>query len=95
MAGRSRQISFRVDDDLAEKIGVAAVGEELATADFVRKVFRYGFREYEKVGSLHDLRSEVGDKAKRQVGMEKRVAANIEASTGEAREKRGGKRKAG
>jgi hypothetical protein len=59
--GPSRQISFRVDKELAKKIEEAAVFEELALADFARKLFKRAFQEYETAGSLHALRAKDGD----------------------------------
>ena len=49
------QLSFREEKALVDKVDDAANREELARADFVRKVFRHGFRRYESAGSLHAL----------------------------------------
>lgn len=56
-----RQVSFRVPADMYEKIGAAADFEDLAIADFCRKILRYGFRDYETAGSLHVLRNKSSD----------------------------------
>jgi hypothetical protein len=73
--GKSRQISFREKEALSELIEQAAKKEDLALADFVRKVFRYGFREYETAGSLYALRVriEAAEEAKRLVKLERRM----------------------
>lgn len=75
---KTRQISFRVNDDFAERIGRAAEREELAWADFVRKVFRLGLERYEAAGSLEGLRSETREAVERQTAMERELydAAN-------------------
>lgn len=65
---KSRQISFRVEGELAKKIEEAATFEELRTADFVRKVFKFAFREYETAGSLHALRSAEESTPRRKAG---------------------------
>jgi hypothetical protein len=57
MKKHTRQISFRADPELAGKVEAAAAFEELALADFVRKIFRFAFKEYETAGSLHALRA--------------------------------------
>lgn len=92
--GQSRQISFRIEEEIAARVEAAATVEDLALADFVRKVFRVAFSQYETAGSLHAMRqgAEAGELAKRQVALEKKVAASLQSS---AEEKRGGKRKAG
>jgi DNA-binding PadR family transcriptional regulator len=48
MAQRTKgsQVSFRVEDDLARAIQEAADLEEMTLADFVRRVFQYGFYRY-------------------------------------------------
>jgi uncharacterized protein (DUF1778 family) len=48
MAYKSKgtSISFRLEDDVAEVVQKAADREDLTLADFVRKVFRYGFHRY-------------------------------------------------
>ncbi len=53
----SRQVSFRIDRDLGKKIDEAAAFEELAVADFTRKLFKRAFQDYETAGSLHALRA--------------------------------------
>lgn len=70
--GRSQQISFRADDELASKIQAASKVEEIPVADFVRKIFRFAFKEYQTAGSLYALRVRVdaAAEAKRQVALE-------------------------
>jgi len=48
MAYKSKgtSISFRIEDDVAKAVQEAADLEDLTLADFVRKVFRYGFHRY-------------------------------------------------
>jgi hypothetical protein len=48
MAYRSKgaSISFRLEDDVAQAVQEAADLEDLTLADFVRKLFRYGFYRY-------------------------------------------------
>jgi DNA-binding PadR family transcriptional regulator len=50
MAQRTKgsQVSFRVEDDLARAIQEAADLEEMTLADFVRRVFGYGFHKYRR-----------------------------------------------
>jgi hypothetical protein len=74
--GKSRQISFREKEELAARIYEAAQHEDLELADFVRKVFRYAFKEYQVAGSLYALRArvEAAEEAKRQVALEKKLA---------------------
>lgn len=55
---KTRQLSFRAELELFEKVEAAAQFEDLSTADFVRKIFRRAYREYEAAGSLHVLRSQ-------------------------------------
>ena len=43
---KGTSISFRIEDDVAKAIQEAADLEDLTLADFVRKVFRYGFFRY-------------------------------------------------
>jgi hypothetical protein len=73
--GSSRQISFREKEELAKKIVEAAKVEDRDLADFVRKLVRLAFREYETAGSLHAMRVRVdaAEEAKRQVEIESRV----------------------
>ncbi len=68
--GKPNQISFRVQNGEADEIGRAARDEDLAIADFVRKIFRWGFEQYKTTGSLFDLRH-VSVKA--QVARERKV----------------------
>lgn len=57
MAEPGRQISFRIPVDLYKKVAQAADQEELAVADFCRKIFKSAYQNYEAAGSLHVLRS--------------------------------------
>lgn len=57
----TEQISFRLETESAAKVKAAAEMEEIAIADFARKVFRRGMREYEIAGSLHAMRSQEAD----------------------------------
>lgn len=68
---KNKQISFRVDDDLATRVDDAAEREELPVADFVRKIFRMGFERYEMLGSLHALRDGASGAVKRQTAIER------------------------
>lgn len=47
---KTRQISFKVEDSLADRIEAAAEGDDIPVADFVRKVFLWGLDQYEAVG---------------------------------------------
>jgi len=53
---KTKQVSFKVDDNLYERIALAAEEEELSQADFVRKLFVWGFEQYHAVGSWRSLR---------------------------------------
>jgi hypothetical protein len=55
---KGMQVSFREEEEFAERVRHAAELEELSFADFVRKVFRHGFMEYQRAGSLFALRKE-------------------------------------
>jgi hypothetical protein len=55
---KEHQISFREEKEIVERILAAAEKEDLTPADFVRKVFRQGFRRYEVLGSLFALINE-------------------------------------
>jgi hypothetical protein len=70
--GKSRQISFREKEDLAAKVLEAAKVEDLDLADFVRKIFRFAFKEYQTAGSLYALRVrvEAAEGAKNQIAIE-------------------------
>ncbi len=57
----SKQISFRAEAELAARVEAAAAFEELALADFVRKIFRVAMKEYDDAGSLHALRAKYID----------------------------------
>jgi hypothetical protein len=81
---KRNQLSFRVEVDFSDEVEAAAASEELATADFVRKVFKWAFGEYKKSGTLQNLR---GNTVERQVEMEHRVFERIKARP------KGGKRK--
>ena len=70
------QISFRVDDELNDQMAKAADVEELAVADFVRKVFKWAFAEYQKAGSLYTLRQHI---VARQVKIERKVYERIKS----------------
>jgi hypothetical protein len=59
----SRQMSFRIEPELAKKVEEAAAFEELKVADFTRKLFRRAFEDYETAGSLHALRAAENDGA--------------------------------
>lgn len=72
------QISFRIEDGLNERVEAAAVNEDLAVADFVRKVFKLGFALYEQAGSLHVLRA---DMVKMQTAVERRVYERHQAKS--------------
>jgi hypothetical protein len=54
---KTKQISFKVEDSAARRIESAAELEDIPLADFVRKIFAWGFDQYESVGSLRGLRS--------------------------------------
>lgn len=77
---QTRQLSFREDEALVARIEAAAVVEDLSVADFVRKVFRFGFRSYELSGSLYALRTrlEIYEKAQTQVELEREVESNLD-----------------
>jgi hypothetical protein len=53
----TRQLSFRDEDATVEYILAAAEFEEIPVADFIRKLCRYGLRQYRKAGSLYALRA--------------------------------------
>jgi len=53
---KSAQISFKVDEKTRSGVQKATNDEDLKVADFVRKIFRWGFEQYERAGSLHALR---------------------------------------
>jgi hypothetical protein len=73
---KRNQLSFRVEVDFSDEVEAAAAGEELAVADFVRKVFKWAFAEYKKAGTLQNLR---GNAVERQVELEQRVFERIKA----------------
>ena len=55
---KEKQISFKVEDELAKEIERAADREDLKVADFVRKVFKYGMFKYRTAGRLWHLQAE-------------------------------------
>ncbi len=80
--GKSRQISFREKEDLYRRVEDSARDEDLAIADFVRKVFRVGFREYEAHGSLHAvrIRADAVENALRAVDLDREAQAKVRRS---------------
>jgi len=54
----TRQLSFRIEEELYAKVQEAATGktEDLALADFARKLFEIAFKRYQEAGSLYALR---------------------------------------
>jgi hypothetical protein len=66
---KGTQVSFREDQEFADRVRQWAELEELSFADFVRKVFHVGLREYEKAGSLYALKTE-----ERQAMLERQAA---------------------
>ena len=54
---KDMQFAFRVDFETGERVKAGAESEEIATADFIRKLIRYALQQYEAAGSLHALRS--------------------------------------
>jgi hypothetical protein len=62
MAQRTKgtQISFRIEDEAARAIQEAADLEDLTLADFVRRVFQYGFFRYQQTeGGIFPLLQEL------------------------------------
>ncbi|HEX4381205.1 MAG TPA: hypothetical protein VH022_14280 [Candidatus Acidoferrum sp.] len=55
-SSKEKQVSFRVEDDLSDRIDRAAEVEDLKRADFVRKIFVMGFERYARAQSLHQFR---------------------------------------
>ncbi len=55
-ASKIKQVSFKVDPPLYDRIESAAEVEDLASADFVRKLFVWSLEQYESVGSIRSLR---------------------------------------
>jgi hypothetical protein len=53
---KSEQVSFKVTAADWQNIEEALREEDLPLADFVRKVFLWGLRQFEVVGSLRTLR---------------------------------------
>jgi hypothetical protein len=78
--GKSVQVSFREKVEAVLRIDDYAKVEDLGRADFVRKVFRYGLKEYETAGSLHAmrLRVDIAAEAKRQVALERAVQKKLD-----------------
>ncbi|HXI42391.1 MAG TPA: hypothetical protein VNH83_20575 [Bryobacteraceae bacterium] len=54
---KEMQFAFRVDFETGERVKAGAQSEEIATADFIRKLIRYALQQYEAAGSLHALRT--------------------------------------
>jgi hypothetical protein len=54
---KRNQLSFRVEEDFSDAVEAAASTEDLAVADFVRKLFKLAFAEYQQIGSLHAMRA--------------------------------------
>jgi hypothetical protein len=88
--GKSVQVSFREKVEAVLRIDAAAKVEDLDRADFVRKVFRYGFREYETAGSLYAMRARVdaAEEAKRQVAIERAEQKKLNTEKRRKSEKR-------
>ena len=55
---KEKQLSFKVEDELAKEVEQAADREDLRVADFVRKVFKYGMFRYRAAGRLWHLQAE-------------------------------------
>jgi hypothetical protein len=51
------QLSFRVDAAFATRVDAAADDEDLAPADFIRKLAKWALSAYDTIGSLHALRA--------------------------------------
>jgi hypothetical protein len=82
---KEKQLSFKVEDELAKEVEAAADREDLRVADFVRKVFKYGFFKYRAAGRLWHLQAEQEQAvAERQAEIAKR-----EAGTGKRERKVG------
>jgi hypothetical protein len=92
--GKSVQVSFREKLEAVLTIDEYAKVEDLGRADFVRKVFRYGLKEYETAGSLYAMRMRVdaAAEAKRQVALDRRLQekhrAEVRAKSEETKKKR-------
>ncbi|HEV1992473.1 MAG TPA: hypothetical protein VGR34_06380 [Candidatus Dormibacteraeota bacterium] len=53
---KTKQISFKVEDALGQRIEAVAEAEDIPVADFVRKIFLWGLDQYEAIGSIRALR---------------------------------------
>jgi len=53
---KTKQISFKVEDALGQRIEAVAEAEDIPMADFVRKIFLWGLEQYEAIGSMRALR---------------------------------------
>jgi hypothetical protein len=84
---KPKQISFRADSDMGAQVDAAAEREELSVADFVRKIFRFGFREYQGAGSLHalKLRTDAMEAGKKQAETERRVVGRMSKAGGKSK----------
>jgi hypothetical protein len=78
-SGPSKQLSFRVKLSVSDQIEQAAVQEDLAVADFARKVFLIGLRQYERAGSLHSLRAieDAAERARESVETDRRALDRV------------------
>jgi hypothetical protein len=76
--GPGEQVSFRVKLPVARQIRRGAESEDLALADFVRKVFMVGMREYQRAGSLHAIRAleEAEERGRQSVEIDRRAQAH-------------------
>lgn len=57
---KSKQISFRVEPSFANELEAIATKEEIPAADLMRKFLRLAAAEYQRAGSLHELRMQFG-----------------------------------
>ena len=55
-SSKDKQVSFKVDQSLYDRIESAAEDEDLSSADFVRKLFIWSLEQFEAVGSIRTLR---------------------------------------
>jgi len=53
---KDKQVSFKVDQPLYDRIEAAASAEDLPSADFVRKLFVWSLEQYDAAGSVRTLR---------------------------------------
>lgn len=54
---KEMQFAFRIEFETGERLKAGAESEEIAVADFIRKLLRYALQQYEAAGSLHALRT--------------------------------------